>query len=111
LGEKSAVVQLRVEALCQLQWKRLLVGPEHASPKPITCSARMRPGDFRKYCQLDEAGNSLMCAAIQQMQLSVRAYHRVLKLARTLADLVREKQITTAHLAEALQYRPKFQLM
>lgn len=105
------MAQLRVEASCQLQRKRLLAGPEHASPKPITCSARMRPGDFRKYCQLDEAGNSLMRAARQQMQLSAQPYHRVLKLARTLADLVREEQITTAHLPEALQYRPKFQLM
>jgi len=71
----------------------------------------MQPGDFRKYCQLDEAGNSLMCAAIQQMQLSAWAYHCVLKLARTITDLVREEPIATTHLAEALQYRPKFQLM
>ena len=67
----------------------------------------MKPADVRRKCKLDEAGQSLMRTAMNQMQLSARAYHRVLKLARTIADLAGENEIAPAHLAEALQYRPK----
>lgn len=59
------------------------------------------------FCQLDETGKNLMRAAVQQMNLSARAYHRVLKLSRTIADLAGAAQIETPHLAEALQYRPR----
>ena len=52
-----------------------------------------------------------MRTAMNQMQLSARAYHRVLKLARTIADLAGEEQIAPTHLAEALQYRPKLGMM
>jgi magnesium chelatase family protein len=67
----------------------------------------MRPGEVRRFCQLDETGRSLMRSAMSQMQLSARAYHRVLKLARTIADLAGDEDISPNHLAEALQYRPK----
>ena len=67
----------------------------------------MRPADVRQHCQLDEAGSALMRSAMSQLQLSARAYHRVLKLARTIADLAGSEGIEPAHLAEALQYRPK----
>ena len=70
----------------------------------------MRPAEVRKYCALDETGSSLMKTAMQQLQLSARAYHRILKLARTIADLAGADQIAPAHLAEALQYRPKMLL-
>jgi len=56
---------------------------------------------------LDEAGESLVRAAMSQLNLSARGYHRVLKLARTIADLAGCDQIQSVHLAEALQYRPK----
>jgi magnesium chelatase family protein len=69
----------------------------------------MGPAEVRQHCQLDAAGQSLMRAAMRQLQLSARAYHRVLKLARTIADLAGSDQIEAAHLAEALQYRPKEQ--
>jgi magnesium chelatase family protein len=71
----------------------------------------MGPAEVREFCQLDETGSSLMRTAMNQMQLSARAYHRVLKLALTIADLAGEEVILPAHLAEAIQYRPKLQMM
>ena len=60
-----------------------------------------------RYCRIDGGGKSLMQAAARQMDLSARAYHRTLKLARTIADLAGAEEIDTPHLAEALQYRPR----
>jgi len=62
---------------------------------------------IRQFCELDAAGQQLIKAAMTQLQLSARAYHRILKLARTIADLAGEESIQSSHLAEALQYRPK----
>jgi magnesium chelatase family protein len=67
----------------------------------------MGVGDLRQHCALDDAGRSLMKAAMNQMQMSARGFHRVLKVARTIADLAGVEAITTTHLAEALQYRPR----
>ncbi|MFN8475568.1 MAG: hypothetical protein U0822_25525 [Anaerolineae bacterium] len=62
---------------------------------------------MREYCQLDAAGKALVKAAMTQLQLSARAFHRILKLARTIADLDGSDTIKTDNLAEALQYRPR----
>ena len=67
----------------------------------------MGPAEVQRYCQLKETGKSLMQAAVRQMDLTARAYHRVLKLACTIADLAGDEEIDTPHLAEALQYRPR----
>ena len=67
----------------------------------------MHPGEIRVHCELDATSQSLMRSAMSQMQLSARAYHRVLKLSRTIADLAGEAKISPQHLAEALQYRPR----
>ncbi len=100
LGEPSAQVQARVQAARKRQRVRF-------AEDGLVCNAEMGPGEVRKYCHLDETCSALMRTAMRQMQLSARAYHRVLKLSRTIADLAGEKDITPAHLAEALQYRPK----
>ena len=102
LGEPSANVQARVETARQRQRQRFA-----EKDGAIACNADMRPAQIRQYCQLNETGNSLMRSAMNQMQLSARAYHRILKLARTIADLAGERDIAPTHLAEALQYRPK----
>ena len=70
----------------------------------------MRVAEVRKFCKLDEAGDRLIRAAMNQMNLSARAYHRILKLSRTIADLAGSETIQTPHLAEALQYRQKIML-
>ncbi|MFN2140244.1 MAG: ATP-binding protein, partial [Candidatus Promineifilaceae bacterium] len=102
LGEPSAQVQARVEAAREHQRARF-AGDEHG----LSTNADMRPAEVRLYCQLDEAGRALMKTAMHQLQLSARAYHRTLKLARTIADLAGSEAIQPQHLAEALQYRPK----
>ncbi len=109
-GEPSASVQARVESAREVQRQRFHEhesSPDNAIFDIISCNSDMHPAEVRKYCQLDDTSRSLMRSAMHQMQLSARAYHRVLKLARTIADLVGEINITPQHLAEALQYRPK----
>jgi magnesium chelatase family protein len=69
----------------------------------------MGPAEVRQYCELDEPGKQLMRAAMKQMNMSARAFHRILKLARTIADLADSDKIETHHLAEAVQYRPRSQ--
>jgi magnesium chelatase family protein len=76
----------------------------------IVCNADMRVGEIRQFCKLPDDGQSLMRAAISQLNLSARAYHRILKLTRTIADLAASEEIQAAHLAEALQYRPKLMM-
>ncbi len=101
LGEPSATVQARVEAARQRQRRRF------TGQDGIASNADMRPAEVRQHCKLDDAGNTLMRTAMRQLQLSARAYHRILKLARTIADLAGAESITPVHLAEALQYRPR----
>lgn len=102
-GETSAVIRQRVEAARQRQAARFA-----SLNKPhLLVNGDMGPAEVQQFCQLDETGKNLMRAAVQQMNLSARAYHRVLKLARTIADLADAHAIAVSHLAEALQYRHK----
>ncbi len=101
VGEASDVIRARVEAARDRQRLRFAGLPEVAS------NSDMHPAEVRKFCALDAACSALMKTAMTQLQLSARAYHRVLKLARTIADLTGSEKISPAHLAEALQYRPR----
>ena len=103
LGEPSAAIRQRVEAARERQRRRF-------EGSHLLTNAEMGPAEVREYCSLDEAGRSLLRAAMQQLQMSARAYHRILKLARTIADLAGSEKIQTVHLAEAIQYRPRRQL-
>jgi magnesium chelatase family protein len=67
----------------------------------------MAPNEVRQFCQADASGEKLLKAATEQLHLSARAYHRVLKLARTIADLAGSAIIMANHIAEAIPYRPR----
>lgn len=100
LGEPSKNIRERVEAARERQRVRF-EGTE------LISNADMGPSEVRQFCALDSSGRTLVRQAMTQLQLTARAFHRVLKLARTIADLVGEAEIQTPHLAEALQYRPR----
>jgi magnesium chelatase family protein len=99
-GEPSAAIRGRVEAARERQLARF-------AGTRMLANADMSAREVQQECRLDEAGEALMRAAMQRLQLSARSYHRVLKLSRTIADLAGSERIESHHLAEALQYRPK----
>jgi len=93
-GESSSEIQMRVEAARQRALKR--------QGKP---NALLSVSEIDTFCVPDEKGAALLQQAITQLNLSARAYHRILKVARTIADLADSENILTAHIAEAVQYR------
>ncbi len=103
-GEGSAEVRARVETSREVQRQRF-------SESRLSANAEMGPVEVRECCQayLDEAARSLLRMAVNQLALSARSFHRVLKVARTIADLESSQAITAAHVAEALQYRQRGQ--
>jgi magnesium chelatase family protein len=98
-GEPSATIRARVIEARERQLARFYERPG------VFANAQMEPSDIRAHCVIDAAGESLLQAAIRRLGLSARAYHRVLRLARTIADLEAVERLATAHLAEAIQYR------
>jgi len=100
LGEKSEAVQTRVQSARSRQLRRF-------DGTKLTCNAEMTPAEVREFCQVEDQAQSLLKAAMKQLYLSARAFHRILKLARTIADLESSDIIKTSHLAEAIQYRPR----
>ena len=98
-GEPSAAVRERVRRAREIQSERYGARPD------IFANAHMTPRDLRQFCRIGEAGDALLRTAINRLGLSARAYHRVLKIARTIADLEGAAEIGTAHVGEAIQYR------
>lgn len=99
-GEPSSVIRERVQAARNRQAERF-------AGTSLLCNADMGAREVPLYAKLDAEGEKLMRTAMQQMHLSARAYHRVLKLSRTIADLEDSEVIRPHHLAEALQYRAR----
>lgn len=98
-AEGSKTIRERVISARQIQTQRY-----HAT-EGVYCNAQMRSKDLKNYCSLDEAGNALLKTAMERLGLSARAYDRILKVARTIADLDNSNSIQTNHVAEAIQYR------
>ena len=97
-AEPSSEVKRRVDAARAIQNRRF-------GGKGGMCNARMGPGEMRKFCDLDEASSELMKQAFEAMGLTARSYDRILKVARTVADLEGSENIEPHHIAEAIQYR------
>ncbi len=97
-AEASAVIKERVNAARQRQYRRY--GEQNAM-----CNARMGPEELRRYCRLDEESAAMMKQAFDVFGLTARSYDRILKVARTIADLENSDVVTSDHIAEAIQYR------
>ena len=98
-AESSAIIRSRVLQAREIQRKRL------ARSRKATCNARMSHTQLREHCRLDERGNDLLKNAMQDLNFSARGYDRILKVARTIADLAASDTILPDHLLEALGYR------
>ena len=96
--ESSETVRQRVNAAREIQ-KRRFAGTE------VSCNAYMTPSMVGRYCALDEAGDRLMKGAFDRLGLTGRSHDRILRMARTIADLEGAEDISAAHLAEAIQFR------
>lgn len=97
-GESSASIRERVEAARAIQRERF-----HRTH--IRCNAEMTTRHLRKWCELDASGRTLLRHAIDRLGLSARGHDRILKVARTIADLAGAERIESGHVAEAVQYR------
>jgi magnesium chelatase family protein len=98
-AEKSADIRVRVIAAREIQKQRF---EKHEG---VYCNAQMTTKMLQAYCDLDEACKTLLKNAMERLGLSARAYDRILKVSRTIADLDKEKNILPNHIAEAIQYR------
>jgi magnesium chelatase family protein len=98
-GEPSAQIRERVIAARKLQHARF------AGKKHITCNARMGSRELKTFCELDEPTRDLLRQAMTEYNLSARAYDRILKVARTIADLAGAEKINSDHISEAIQFR------
>ena len=98
LSEPSSVIRERVNKARNIQLARL-------SDSGKRCNAQMTSADIKKYCKLDEQSVSLLKESFEKLNLTARAYNRILKVARTIADLDGSENITVRHVAESLQFR------
>jgi magnesium chelatase family protein len=98
-GEDSASMRKKVVTARNIQLQRF------CNERKIFCNAHMESKHLRKYCELDSASQNLLKTAIEKLGLSARAYDRILKVSRTIADLDGKESIESSHIAEAIQYR------
>ena len=101
-GESSVTIRERVQRARDIQTARF-------QGTAIVSNAEMSPEYVRRYCELNDESRQLVRQAVDRLKLSARAYYRILKLARTIADLAASDQISTTHIAESLQYRPRLE--
>jgi magnesium chelatase family protein len=97
--EPSAIIRARVEQAREIQRERFKGRPA------VRANAHMSARDIRHHCRLHSEADALLQAAMSRLALSARAYHRVLKIARTIADLAEAQDLEASHVAEAIQYR------
>jgi magnesium chelatase family protein len=97
-GEPSAMIRDRVNRARDVQRRRF-------AGQNIYCNARMTTRGVEQWCRPDDEGENLIRTAIEKLGLTARAYHRVLKLSRTIADLAGDEALAAGHVSEAIQYR------
>ena len=98
-GESSVDIRKRVTAARELQTNRF------SELENVHYNAQMNTKQIRQYCKLDEASLQLLKSAMERLNLSARAYDRILKVSRTISDLEGAKEVTGTHISEAIQYR------
>jgi magnesium chelatase family protein len=98
-GESSAHIKNRVEGARDIQKER------YKRRKRFYCNGQMGSKDLKIFCRLDQASQKLLEQAVERLGLSARSYHRILKIARTIADLDQLEELQSKHIAEAIQYR------
>jgi len=98
-AESSSKIRERVISARETQSKRF------ENSETIFCNAQMSSKQIREFCEIDTAGQTLLKKAMEKLGLSARAYDRILKVSRTIADLEGKENIQAYHLAEAIQYR------
>ncbi len=101
-SDTSTVIQKRVQNAREIQTKRF-------KELKISSNSEMSTRNVKEFCKLSKDCTSMMISASATMNLSARSYFKVVKVARTIADITGEQEISTKHLAEALQYRPKLE--
>jgi len=98
-GESSAQIKDRVEGARDIQKER------YKQCKRFYCNGQMGAKELKLFCRLDELSQKLLEEAVERLGLSARSYHRILKIARTIADLDQSEALQAKHIAEAIQYR------
>ena len=98
--ETSKEIQKRVQKAREIQLTRFI-------GTPLKSNSEMTTRNVKEFCEIKNDVRTILTSAVATMGLTARSYFKVIKIARTIADLTGEKEISTNHIAEALQYRPK----